>query len=82
MARQPFDFPAQSRARSVREQQCNTFTPINSQHKVYVMKTLMIALLGMFVISLTGCNTIEGAGKDVKATGQAVEKAANDSKPK
>ncbi len=46
------------------------------------MKTLMIALLGMFVISLTGCNTVEGAGKDVKATGQAVENAANDSKPK
>ena len=46
------------------------------------MKAFMIALLGVFALSLTACNTIEGAGKDVKATGQAVEKAADDSKPK
>jgi predicted small secreted protein len=31
---------------------------------------------------LAGCNTIEGAGKDVKATGSAVENAADKSKPK
>jgi entericidin B len=31
---------------------------------------------------LAGCNTVEGAGKDVKATGQAVENAADKSKPK
>ena len=46
------------------------------------MKALMIALFGVFALSLSACNTIEGAGKDVKATGQAVEKAADDSKPK
>ncbi len=46
------------------------------------MKTLMIALLGLSVFSLTACNTVEGVGKDVKATGAAVEKAANESKPK
>jgi entericidin B len=46
------------------------------------MKMLLIALLGVFAISLSACNTIEGAGKDVKATGQAVENVANDAKPK
>jgi len=46
------------------------------------MKALLIALLGMSVLSLAACNTVEGAGKDVKATGQAVENAAKDSKPK
>lgn len=46
------------------------------------MKALMIALLGMFALSLAGCNTMEGVGQDVKATGGAVEKAANDAKPK
>jgi len=46
------------------------------------MKTLLIALLGVFAISLSACITIEGAGKDVKATGQAVENVANDAKPK
>ena len=28
-----------------------------------------------------GCNTIEGAGKDIKAAGGAVEKAASKTKP-
>ncbi len=46
------------------------------------MRTLMIALLGVFAVSLSACNTIEGAGKDVKATGQAVQNAASDAKPK
>ena len=46
------------------------------------MKTLMVVLLSMFAMSLSACNTVEGAGKDVKATGAAVEKAADDAKPK
>ena len=46
------------------------------------MKALLVILLGMSVLSLTACNTVAGAGKDVKATGQAVEKAAEDAKPK
>jgi predicted small secreted protein len=36
----------------------------------------LFALVGLAVAALTGCNTIEGAGKDVKAAGSAVEKAA------
>jgi len=31
-------------------------------------------------LGVTGCNTIEGAGKDVKAAGGAVEKAAEGAK--
>ena len=46
------------------------------------MKTLMAIVLGMTVVSLSACNTVEGAGKDVKATGSAVESAAKDAKPK
>ncbi len=41
----------------------------------------MMALVGI-VVAVAGCNTIEGAGKDVKAAGSAVEKAADKSKPK
>ena len=46
-------------------------------------------MLNRFLLSLTllvfgavlaGCNTIEGAGKDVKAAGTAVEKAASKNK--
>ena len=45
------------------------------------MKTLLIALLGAGVVLVAGCNTVEGAGKDVKATGAAVERAAEKAKP-
>ena len=34
-----------------------------------------------FALGLAACNTIEGAGKDVKAAGQGIEKAAEKSKP-
>jgi predicted small secreted protein len=44
------------------------------------MKTLLTTLLCALALSLTACNTVEGAGKDVKATGSAVEKAADDAK--
>jgi len=41
----------------------------------------LVAVVGIMV-GATACNTIEGAGKDVKATGQAIENAAAKSKPK
>ena len=40
----------------------------------------LLALAGI-ALGLAACNTIEGAGKDVKATGSAIEKAAEKSKP-
>jgi predicted small secreted protein len=40
---------------------------------------LLVALL-LVGAAVTGCNTIEGAGKDVKAAGGAVEKAAKSTK--
>ena len=46
------------------------------------MKPMLIAVLRLFAMSLTACNTVEGVGKDVKATGQAVERAADEAKPK
>jgi predicted small secreted protein len=46
------------------------------------MKALMLALIGVFALSVSACNTVQGAGKDVKAGGQAVENAAKDAKPK
>ena len=42
---------------------------------------IAIIIAPAFTVLVTGCNTIEGAGKDVKATGSAVEKAADKSKP-
>jgi predicted small secreted protein len=44
------------------------------------MKSLSLSLLAAMLMLLSGCNTVEGAGKDVKATGAAVEKAADKAK--
>jgi len=41
---------------------------------------VLIAIVAAAVVA-TGCNTIEGAGKDIKAAGGAVEKAATKTKP-
>ena len=38
--------------------------------------------LTALVLGVSACNTIEGAGKDVKATGQAIEDAAKSAKSK
>lgn len=43
-------------------------------------KILIAALLISAPLSVVACNTIEGVGKDVKATGEAVEKAAKEVK--
>ena len=40
---------------------------------------LWLTLL-LLAAALAGCNTIEGAGKDVKAAGGAIEKAAEKTK--
>ena len=47
------------------------------------MKKLAASLaLAALALGLSGCNTISGIGKDVKAGGQAIENAADKSKPK
>jgi entericidin B len=46
------------------------------------MKTVTTLIAIAMLAMLAACNTVEGAGKDVKATGAAVEKAADNSKPK
>jgi entericidin A len=45
------------------------------------MKRLMaLMLLSMFSISLTACNTMAGAGKDVEKVGEKVQDKAEDCK--
>ena len=42
-----------------------------------VRKSVALLWLIGAAFALAACNTVEGAGKDIKATGQAIEKAAN-----
>ncbi len=45
------------------------------------MRKLLIFFAAAAAIAVSACNTVEGAGKDIKATGQAVQDTAQDSKP-
>jgi entericidin B len=45
------------------------------------MQALIAVLVAGMMMMVAGCNTVEGAGKDVKASGQAIERAADKAKP-
>jgi predicted small secreted protein len=45
------------------------------------LRSIVAVAVAATLLMLSGCNTVEGAGKDVKATGAAVEKAADKAKP-
>ena len=44
------------------------------------MRELLIFAAALASLAVAACNTVEGAGKDVKAAGAAVEDAAHDAK--
>jgi len=44
------------------------------------MKLIALFLSFCFTLTLVGCNTIEGIGKDVEAAGDAIENSASDNK--
>lgn len=47
------------------------------------LSKMVLAVAGAALLALTAaCNTVEGAGKDVSATGHAVTDAARDTKQK
>jgi entericidin B len=45
-----------------------------------IVRLVCLCLLGAAVLSVAGCNTVSGAGKDVEAGGRAVHNAAEDAK--
>jgi predicted small secreted protein len=47
-----------------------------------MIKKIVLCLAALAAVSLTACNTVEGAGKDVSATGNAVTDTARDVKNK
>ena len=42
------------------------------------MKYVIAALVSVFALALTGCNTIVGAGRDIESAGDAIEDTARD----
>lgn len=39
--------------------------------------TLLVGILATVALSLAACNTMEGAGEDVKAAGESIQDAAD-----
>lgn len=39
---------------------------------------LALAVAGISVAALTGCNTVEGAGEDIESAGDAIQDSADD----
>jgi len=46
-----------------------------------IMNKNIFVFLGLSVLLLTACNTMEGAGRDIKAGGKNLEKSAQEHKP-
>jgi len=40
------------------------------------MKPIAIVLIVMCLAAMSGCNTVEGMGKDIKKAGESIEKSA------
>ncbi|MEX2219129.1 MAG: entericidin A/B family lipoprotein [Phycisphaerales bacterium] len=51
-----------------------------SRHAVVVVKALMLCCTAAFILGAVACNTVEGAGRDVEAAGDAVSDTARDAK--
>lgn len=45
------------------------------------MNKNIFIFLGLTVLFLTACNTMEGMGRDIKAGGKTLEKSAHKNKP-
>ncbi|MFA9440101.1 MAG: entericidin A/B family lipoprotein [Rhodocyclaceae bacterium] len=47
-----------------------------------MLKKIIAPVLALMMIAITGCNTIEGAGKDIERGGEKVQDTAKDTKQK
>ena len=53
---------------------------LDENERSMVNRTVATLLLVAMTFAVVACNTVEGMGKDVKAAGQAIEKAADKNK--
>ena len=44
------------------------------------LSLLAVVMLALAASGLSACNTVEGAGKDIEATGDAIKDSARDAK--
>lgn len=56
---------------------CCTYV-VNIKLELIMSLTIKSLLLSMAVLFIAGCNTMEGAGRDMQDAGEAVEREARD----
>src|SRR5450432_201017 len=79
-------YPPRKSCNGGRCRDCRTFrrrasTCLNKGVNDMIKKLAALAAIAGMVIGVSACNTVEGAGKDVKAAGTGIEKAADKAKP-
>ena len=52
----------------------------NSMNHRYTLRTLLALAAAVVGLTLSACNTMEGAGRDIKAGGKALENSASKNK--
>lgn len=43
-------------------------------------KILMAMIIGLFALAVSGCNTVEGIGKDIQKGGEVIEESASENR--
>jgi predicted small secreted protein len=53
---------------------------MSKSHTGTVIRCLLGSCIGAFVLTAIACNTVEGAGKDVRSAGNGIADTANSAK--
>jgi len=48
--------------------------------KTLYAKLLMAMIVGLFALVASGCNTLEGVGKDIQKGGEVIEESASENR--
>jgi predicted small secreted protein len=46
----------------------------------YFMKIAVVLLLGAFMLNISGCNTVNGVGRDMQKAGEEIQEEADEHK--
>jgi len=57
-------------------------TPLTNQSRDVMLKKLLFCFAALSTVTLIGCNTVQGAGKDIERGGQKVQEEAKEVKQK
>ena len=48
-----------------------------NKNKSNIVRATLLSLMAIGVVSITGCNTVSGAGKDIQSGGHAISRSAD-----